>query len=402
VVDTSEHNQVASGTPTTEYNPALVQPVLGHARKLDSLRETYQPFFRSSFRDGFWVFTDSDAIRDGLQHPDLFSSRSVDLYDPDPQYLWIPEMLDPPEHTRWRQLLAPLFSPGAVARMEDGVRRTCVEMVESFAGRGGCDFHADFAYRYPTTVFMDLMGLDRDGLEQFLLWEDAILHTPINEDPDQAKQYQAMVDVQAYFAELLEARRRDPREDLATAALGWRIDGEPIPEDELLAFCLLMFMAGLDTVAIQLSYSWWHLATHDQDRARIVAEPEVIPTAVEELLRVYSFVPTQRKATQDVTFHGCPITAGQMVQFPIPAACRDPKSFPDAATVVLDRTPNNHIAFGLGPHRCLGSHLARRELRIAMEEWHTRIPDYRLDPEVEVLEHGGMFGIDSLALLWDA
>jgi cytochrome P450 len=394
-------DQAPTEIATVEYNHQLVEPVLGHLRELDRLRESFRPFFRSSFRNGFWVFTDGEVVREGLQTPDLFSSSSVDLHDPDPPYLWIPEMLDPPVHTKWRQLLAPQFSPQVIARMEDKVRSRCVELIEAFADRGYCDFHREFAYRYPTTIFMELMGLPLDGLEQFLVWEDAILHTPIDQDPDHSKALQAMIEVQAYFGELLDDRARAPRDDLATKALSWRIDGEPIPRDELLAFCLLMFMAGLDTVAIQLSYSFWHLATHPADRGLVVGTPEVIPSAVEELLRAYSFVPTQRKVTSDAEFHGCPVKAGEMVMMAIPAACRDPKLFPDPEKVILDRSPNNHFAFGAGPHRCLGSHLARRELRIALEEWHTRIPDYRLDPEVEVVEHGGMFGIDRLALRWD-
>ena len=390
----------AADIPTVEFDHEQTSPVLGHIEEFSRLRELYRPFFRSSFRDGFWVFTDGEVIREGLQRADLFSSSSVDLHDPNPPYLWIPEMLDPPVHTQWRQLLAPRFSPKAMAELEDRVRSRCAEFIDAFADRGSCDFLRDFAYRYPTTIFMEIMGLPVDGLEQFLAWEDAILHNP-GDDPDGSRALQAMTEVQAYFAELLEARRTEPRDDLATVSLSWRIDGEPIPQEDLLAWCLLMFMAGLDTVAIQLSYSFWHLATHDADRARIVAEPGLIPSAVEEFLRAYSFVPTQRKVTRDAEFHGCPVRAGEMVMFPIPAACRDPKLFPDPDQVILDRSPNNHFAFGAGPHRCLGSHLARRELRVALEEWHTRIPDYRLDPAVAVVEHGGMFGIDSLALRWD-
>ena len=390
----------AADIPTVEFDHEQTSPVLGHIEEFSRLRELYRPFFRSSFRDGFWVFTDGEVIREGLQRADLFSSSSVDLHDPNPPYLWIPEMLDPPVHTQWRQLLAPRFSPKAMAELEDRVRSRCAEFIDAFADRGSCDFLRDFAYRYPTTIFMEIMGLPVDGLEQFLAWEDAILHNP-GDDPDGSRALQAMTEVQAYFAELLEARRTEPRDDLATVSLSWRIDGEPIPQEDLLAWCLLMFMAGLDTVAIQLSYSFWHLATHDADRARIVAEPGLIPSAVEEFLRAYSFVPTQRKVTHDAEFHGCPVRAGEMVMFPIPAACRDPKLFPDPDQVILDRSPNNHFAFGAGPHRCLGSHLARRELRVALEEWHTRIPDYRLDPAVAVVEHGGMFGIDSLALRWD-
>jgi cytochrome P450 len=394
-----ERGNAVAGVPMIDFDNNKVLPVLGHVQELTRLQEQFRPFLRSTHGNGFWVFTDGEVIREGLQRADLFSSRSVDLQDPDPPYLWIPEMLDPPVHTKWRQFLSPRFAPKPMADLEPKVRSRCVELIEGFADRGYCDFLNDFAYRYPTTIFMELMGLPLEDLEQFLAWEDDILHNPGVDDGTRA--LNAMMAVQAYFAEIIDARRNDPEDDLVTASLAWRIDGQPIPQADLLAWCLLMFMAGLDTVAIQLSYSFWHLATHDADRARVSSEPAIIPSAVEELLRAYSFVPTQRKVTRDADFHGCPVKAGDMAMFPIPAACRDPKLFTQPDEVILDREINNHFAFGAGPHRCLGSHLARRELRVALEEWHTRIPDYRLDKTVEVVEHGGMFGIDSLALRWE-
>jgi cytochrome P450 len=393
------HEEDGVAVPTIDFDNTKVLPVLGHIEEFLELQSQFRPFVRSSHGRGFWVFTDGEVIREGLQHPDLFSSRSVDVQDPNPPYLWIPEMLDPPLHTRWRQFLSPQFAPKPMADLEPRVRSRCIELIEGFADRGHCDFLNDFAYRYPTTIFMEIMGLPIEGLEQFLAWEDDILHNHDGDDGTRA--FTAMMAVQAYFAEIIEARRKDPKDDLVTESLSWRIDGEPIPEADLLAWCLLMFMAGLDTVAIQLSYSFWHLATHDADRAWVAGQPEIIPSAVEELLRAYSFVPTQRLVTRDTEFHGCPVKAGDMAMFPIPAACRDPKLFDRPNEVILDRAANNHFAFGAGPHRCLGSHLARRELRVALEEWHSRIPDYRLDESVEVLEHGGMFGIDSLALRWD-
>jgi cytochrome P450 len=341
-------------------------------------------------------------VREALQRPDLFSSLAVIALEPDPPYNWIPEMLDPPVHTKWRQLLAPTFSPGSMAKMADKVRQRCVDILDTFADRGHCDFLADFAWRYPTTIFMDLMGLPVEEADKFLVWEHDILHLPVDQDPDRSRAYKAMQDVRAYFADLIEERRRDPHDDLLSSAISWQIDGQPIPEDDLLSMCLLMFMAGLDTVSIQLSYSFWHLATHPADRARIVNEPEIIPSAVEELLRAYSFVPTGRRITQDMDFHGCPMKKGDMVVLPIPSVNRDPALYPGGPDVVLDRKANNHIAFGAGPHRCVGSHLARRELTVALEEWHKRIPEYRLDESVPVVEHGGMFGVDALALLWDA
>ena len=388
--------------PVRAFNEATTGPVLSHAEEIDGLRAEH-PFVRSTYGDGFWVFTSADLIRDALQHPGVFSSTVVTVHDPDPPYKWIPEMLDPPEHTVWRQLLAPHFAPRAMERLEDRVRERCVSLLREIAGAGHCDFLRDFAWRFPTTIFMELMGMPDDGLEQFLTWEHQILHPSAGDDPDRAGAFDAMVAVMGYFTELMEEKRRSPGDDLLSAALEWRIDGLPIPHEDLLSWCLLMFMAGLDTVSIQLAYAFWHLATHAADRLQIVEDVAVVPAAVEEFLRQFAFVAPSRKVMSDTDFHGCPLRKGDMVFAPLCAATRDPSVFGDeAATVRFDREVNNHIAFGAGPHRCLGSHLARRELRVALEEWHRFIPSYSLTPGVEVTEHGGgLFGIDRLELSWE-
>jgi cytochrome P450 len=390
------------GFPVCEFSHLESGSVLSHVEAIDRLSEMH-PFVRSTDGAGFWVLTTAELVHEALRRPDVFSSSVVTVHDPDPPFTWIPEMLDPPEHTAWRQLLAPHFAPAAMAQLDGRVRERCIEIVDSFADRGRCDFLRDFAWRYPTTIFMELMGLPLEGLDQFLAWEHEILHLNGDEDPDRSRALQAMVAVQGYFDALIEDKRLNPGDDLLSAALGWTIDGEPISRADMLSWCLLMFMAGLDTVSTQLAYTFWHLASHDEDRARIVAEPSAIPGAVEELLRAFAFVAPARKVSQDMDFHGCPLRAGDMVLVPLSAANRDPAAFPDATSVVLDRSGNNHIAFGAGPHRCLGSHLARRELRIALEEWHRRIPDYRLADGVEITEHGGgLYGIDTLELSWDA
>jgi cytochrome P450 len=320
-------------------------------------------------------------------------------------------MLDPPEHTVWRQLLAPHFAPRAMERLEGRVRERCVEVIGEIAGAGHCDFLRDFAWRYPTTIFMELMGLPADGLDQFLTWEHAILHPSAGDDPERAGALDAMLAVMGYFSELMEEKRRAPGDDLLSSALEWRIDGEPIPHQYLLSWCLLMFMAGLDTVSIQLSYAFWHLATHAADRQRVAADATVIPAAAEEFLRQFAFVAPARKVMRDTDFHGCPLRKDDMVFLPLCGATRDlgdgdgvgdGDGDGDGATVRFDRAVNNHVAFGAGPHRCLGSHLARRELRVALEEWHRAIPKYRLTEGVDVTEHGGgLFGIDRLELSWN-
>ena len=387
--------------PVRDYDNATTGPVLSHAEEIDGFRSEH-PFMRSTFGNGFWVLTGAETIREALQHAETFSSSVVTVHDPNPPYKWIPEMLDPPEHTVWRQLLAPYFAPKAMEKLEDRMRERCVEVIGTFAHTGQCDFLRDFAWRYPTTIFMELMGLPLDGLEQFLDWEHRILHPAVDDDPEHATAIEAMVAVMGYFTELIEEKRAHPADDLLSSSLNWTIDDNPIPLEDLLSWCLLMFMAGLDTVSIQLSYAFWYLAGKPEDRARIAQDPSVIPAAVEEFLRYFAFVAPARKVMQDAEFHGCPLKTGDMVFVPLSGATRDPARFEDAATLRIDRSPNNHIAFGAGPHRCLGSNLARRELRIALEEWHRAIPDYRLTEGNQVTEHGGgLYSIDRLELSWD-
>ena len=394
------HDGAQCPYPVHEFNNFMPGPALSHVEAVDRLRAEH-PFIRSTYLNGFWVFTDGELIRDALQRPRTFSSSVVTPLESDPPYKWIPEMLDPPEHTTWRQLLSPHFAPKLMEALEPKVRQRCVELIDGFAGNGHCDFLRDFAWRFPTTIFMELMGLPLEGLEQFMAWEHDILHLSADEDPDRGKAFAAMLAVMAYFGDLIEEKRTSPGDDLLTTSLGWQIDGKPIPPDDLLSWCLLMFMAGLDTVSIQLGYAFWHLGGHAEDRRRVATEPALIPSAVEEFLRCFAFVAPARKVMEDVEFHGCPLKAGDMVLVPLSAATRDPLLFDGADAIRIDREPNNHMAFGLGPHRCLGSHLARRELRIALEEWHRRIPEYQLTDGVEVVEHGGMYGLDRLELSWD-
>ena len=376
---------------------AETTPALWHMDNLDNLRDQARVYFGDAAGHEFWMLTRITDIRAALQNPQLFSSRSVVPVDPDPPYMWIPEMLDPPVHTRWRQLLGPMFSPAAVAKLEPRVKSRFGEILDEVAPRGECDYVADVALRFPNTIFMEIMGLPLSDADQFQAWETAILHTGATGNP---KSLEAMNEVIAYFTGLVADRRKSPQEDLVSAALTFEIDGQPVSDDDLLSMCLLLFMAGLDTVAMQLSYSMMHLATHDQDRHRVVTEPSLFLPAIEEVLRYYSFVTPGRKITEDTEFHGCPVKAGQMAFLPLVAANRDPDEFPNADQVIIDRTDNRHIAFGAGPHRCLGSHLARQELRIGLTEWHARIPDYRLAEGADIKEHGGQIGLDNLPLVW--
>ena len=392
-----------TGCPVTNFDEVSrpSAPAGWHFANFDRKREEAPIHQGLAGGHEYFLVTRMADIRAGFQNHRALSSSAVVPSEPDPPYLWIPEMLDGQIHTVWRQLLGPLFAPAAVATLEPKLRQRFGEILDEVVPRGECDFVQDVALRFPNTIFMEIMGLPTEDAKRFQAWETQILHGGYGDPDVQQKQYQAMLEVNAYFTALIADRRVDPRDDLLSTALGWRIDGEGISDDDMLAFCLLMFMAGLDTVAAQLSYSFWHLATHDDDRERLVSEPALIPTAIEEFLRYYSFVTPGRKVVQDTEIAGCPVKAGQMVYMPLVSANRDPREFDQADKVIIDRTDNRHIAFGAGPHRCLGSHLARQELRVAFEMWHDRVPKYRLQPGAELREHGGQVGLDNLPLNWD-
>ncbi|MET0146620.1 MAG: cytochrome P450 [Ilumatobacteraceae bacterium] len=392
-----------SGCPVTHFGEVNKgsAPAGWHFENFDAKREEAPVHTGLAAEQQYYLVTRLADIRASFQAPKVFSNAAVTPTEPNPPYRWIPEMLDGPIHTTWRQLLGPFFAPGAVAGWEPMVRRRFAEVLDDVAERGSCDFVHDVALLFPNVIFMDLMGLPRADAERFEAWEVAILHGDRTAPSSQQRSLDAMMAVIGYFSDLITERRRDPQEDLLSQALSWKIDGEPIPDQDLLDFCLLMFMAGLDTVAAQLTFSFWHLARHDEDRRRIVADPALIPSAIEEFLRYYSFVTPARKVVSDAEIGGCPVQAGQMVYLPLASANRDPREFDDADKVIIDRANNRHIAFGAGPHRCLGVHLARQELRVAMEMWHERIPNYRLAPGVDIVEHGGQIGIDNLPLLWD-
>jgi cytochrome P450 len=393
-----------TGCPVTHFHEVNMgtAPAGAHFDTFDAKREEAPVHTGFANTHQYFLITRMADIRKSFQTAEVFSNTAVTPMEPNPEFRWIPEMLDGHEHTAWRQLTGPFFSPGAVAAWEPRVRQRFAEVLDTVAAKGSCDFVSEVALLFPNVIFMDLFGLPREHADQFQQWEVDILHKEFVTPEGQQRQMDAMIAVMSYFAQLIQERRESaPTDDMLSAALGWKIDGEPIPDQDLLDFCLLMFMAGLDTVAAQLTYSFWHLATHDADRQRIVDDPSIIPTAIEEFLRYYSFVTPGRKVLRDTEVAGCPIKAGQMVYLPLVSANRDPREFDNADQVIIDREANRHIAFGAGPHRCLGAHLARQELRVAFEMWHARIPNYRLVAGQELLEHGGQIGMDRLLLEWD-
>jgi len=397
----SESVDLREAGPSVHFDQLMQRPpreACAHFKMIKELQEQAPVHFGEAAGNPFWVFTRIEDQRAAYQNAQVFSSSAVVPDSPNPPYFWIPEMLDAPQHNKWRKLLGPLFSPGAVEAMEGKIRERFTIVMDAVAAKGSCEFNQEVALKLPNQVFMDLMGLPVEDADQFQVWETQILHQ--GSSASEAGMQAAMA-VHAYFDKLISERRAAPKDDILSKALSWEIDGEPISHEDLLAFCLLMFMAGLDTVATQLCYTMYHLASNPQDRQRLLDDPSLIPAAMEEFLRYYSFVTPGRKVLQDVELAGQQLKAGDMVFLPLVAANRDPEEFPDADSVIIDRQENRHVAFGAGPHRCLGAHLARLELNVALTLWLERVPDFRIDTSIPIREHGGQIGLINLPLVWD-
>jgi cytochrome P450 len=275
--------------------------------------------------------------------------------------------------------------------------------VDGFVDRGHCHFTDELATPFPSAIFLGLMGLPWDELATFLRLKDGILRPLPGATPEEqaAERRATGQEIYAYFDGILDQRAEEPKDDILTGFLAAEIDGERLTREEILDICFLVLIAGLDTVTDSLTCMFAFLAQHPEHRRQIADDPAIIPAAVEELLRWETPVPqVPRMATTDIEVSGCPIKAGSFVSVMVGAANVDTAEFPDGHEVRFDRDVNRHLAFGGGVHRCLGSHLARRELRIALREWHRRIPDYELKPGIELHYPMGLRSVENLELVW--
>jgi cytochrome P450 len=356
----------------------------------DELRE-HCPVARTERWGGSWLPTRYDDVVAIAHDVERFSSSEILVAPrvedgPDDGIKAPPITSDPPEHHWARRLILPAFSPRSVARYESYSRELCGRLAGQIPDAGRGDAAEGYAQQIPVRVIARMLGVDEGRADEFTGWVRGVLEFGAT-DPERRKA--ARHSIISFFAEQVEDRRRSPKDDLLTELLAAEVDGRPVPDTHVIGTCNLILVAGIDTTWSAIGSALWHLATNAGDRARLVTEPDLMPTAVEELLRAYAPVTMARLVTEDVEVRGACIHAGDKVLMPFPAANRDPAVFPDADRVVLDRAENRHVAFGVGIHRCAGSNLARMELRVALEEWLARMPDFRLADGEEVTWAGG-------------
>jgi cytochrome P450 len=325
-------------------------------------------------------------IEEIFRDPATFSSNmeAVDLKNARPL---IPLQIDPPEHKKYRKILDPIFAPREMALIAEPVAQLANELIDAFVDRDGVDFAAEFSVPFPSLVFLTLLGLPLDELARFIEMKDGIIRpdqvtgTPYGSAEMQAYQQKTADSIYEYFEEVLDEREADRRDDLLSRFLDVEVDGVKLKRTEILDICFLFLIAGLDTVSATLDCMFSYLAQHPEQRQLLVDDPSLIPAAIEELLRWETPVlGVARAATRDTELAGCPIHEGDQVSVILSSANTDPSEYDDPDVVRFDRATNRHLAFGGGLHRCLGSHLARQELRIALREWHRRIPDYSVEP----------------------
>lgn len=340
-----------------------------------------------------------DDVCWALRHPEHFTSAGNHLGLGEQPL--IPLEVDPPRHTTYRRLLNPQFVPREIEKLEPEVRHAVRELIDAFAARGRCDFHEELATPLPSGIFLALVGLPTEDLPRFLQWRDDTIRPAVARgDLEGAQRMRAQTarEISDYFREAIAARRLAPDQSLLSRIVHSSIDGQPMTEAELLGICHLLLLGGLDTVTAALDCMVEFLATHPDHRRQIVDDPSCIGGAVEELLRWLSPVMVvPRSIAQDLEMRGVELKAGDAVTLVIGAANDDEGEFGEPE-VDFERQPKRHLAFGGGNHLCLGAHLARLELRVALEELHRRIPEYRIPDGVEIHFSPGIRQADHLPL----
>jgi cytochrome P450 len=348
--------------------------------------------YLSRYEDVVWAF----------RHPEVFSSSPEAVSIGQEQPL-IPLQVDPPDHAKYRRFLDPEFSPKKMAALEGDARALVNGLIDTFVDRGSCDFHEEFATPLPSSIFLALMGLPQSDLATFLRWRD----DTIRPDTDDLAEQQVIRDrvgheITAYFESALEDRAANPDDSLLSRIATGEVEGRPLTREEKLGICHLLLLGGLDTVTATLDCMVVHLARDEERRKALAADASLVAPAVEELLRYETPVTMViRVVKQDCEIGGVQVHEGDHAILLIGAGNCDPDEFDAAEVADFAREANRHLAFGGGPHRCLGSHLARLELRVAIEELHRRIPDYRIPPDAEVTLSSAIRQAASLPLVWD-
>ena len=389
-------------------DPALLRDA--HARIIE-LQDRAPPVFWTPRHGGQWVVQGHDAVYDAQRQTEIFSSEAfpyehLDAINAQAEaatgrkiLVPLPITVDPPVHTMYRKPLQKVFSPKAMNALSDDIRTLARRLIEAVKPDGACEFMSAVAEPLPVQVFLKIFGLPLDRQREYRDLLDEHMRSIGGEPAGVQERSWRLADI---MHDVLIERRDHPRDDMISLIWQTEFDGRPATLYDVQNFCVLLFIAGLDTVMNGMGHGIRFLAQHPEVQAQLRDKPKLAMDATEELLRRFTFTVPVRRVAQDAEFHGAPVRKGEQALMFLPGADLDSAKFAHPERFDLEREDKVHIAFGAGPHRCLGSHLARIELRILYEEMTQRLPEFRLDPDHPVTYHGGnVIGPDQLYLRWD-
>lgn len=349
--------------------------------------------------DNAWVFRRAEDLRRIFRDTDNFTARGWSSFSGLIGDSWyqVPVEYDPPEHGPLRTLLNPLLAPQRMNALDSKVREYARGYIAAFRDRGECEFMSEFAFKFPIAVFLELMGLPQEDVEQLLAWEMKLLHE--SSVPEIAG---ATLSVRDYLVEKLAERTREPKDDFLSYIAHAKVEGRPLTRDEKIGIAFNFYTGGLDTVSTNIGLHFRHLAENQEHQHFLREHPEQIPLATEELLRAYAAVTTFRICTREVEINGARVMPGDRVAMSTTLACRDEAKYDNPHEVRLDRGPQ-HETFAFGPHRCVGMHLARRELHCALQEFLAAIPQFRIREGATIVSTlGPIIQPETLPLVWEA
>lgn len=352
----------------------------------------------ASFGLPSWIFVSNAAVMEGFASARKFSSLRGPLTRAvmNPDWRLLPVEADAPEHQQYRHVLRPFFTPEAMEKRFADVDRLTGSLIDGFIERGSCEFIGEFASILPNAIIIAMLGLPREMLGQFLEWEHTVIH-----GSSHAEQFAAGTAIHDYLARYLAEQARNPTNELMGSILQGRMNDRPLDEAEKLGIVYLLFIAGLDTVFATMGWIMKHLATDQALQDRLRRNPQDIAWAVEEFTRAYGVSAPSRIVAEDMEFQGVTMKKGEHILLPTYLAGRDPRAFADPHVIDIDRRPR-HATFGLGPHVCLGIHLAKRELRIMIEAFLSRMRNIRLVEGGRYQFHASnTIGVDCLDIEWD-
>jgi cytochrome P450 len=403
-VQGSDNRQIPTHVP-----PELVRPIgltegpeflaAPHAF-MASLHDTHPPIFYSTSQHAgnAWMLINYEDVTFVLTHPKIFTTKGSTPFprDPNDYFYMIPLEVDPPEHRKYRGLIDPMLTRQAVAALESSIRQLANRLIDLFLDTGGCEFTTDFGRPLPVSVFLDLMGLPQQMRDTFVGWAMGLLHAQ-----DRNIAQKCMHETVAYLREAIQEKTQQRDEGLLSAIVHGQKDGEPLTAQEIFGFTFFLFIAGLDTVFATLNNAFLWLAQNPERRQEIIANPDNIDRTAEELLRVYSVTFSGRTLTEDYELHGVRLKKGDKVTCILPAANCDPAAFANPREVNFNRPRKPIFAFGGGVHSCMGAHLARLEIKIAITEFLRRIPNFQVKEGARI-EYwpGGVVGPKAVPLSW--